>query len=87
MSEPKTREFEEVEIDQIAGRLFEWALRQPHPDRPIIGFGFGDPLTPVDLAEAVKQRSPAGMAFLRVLRYGGEVESLDSILDAFEHSC
>ncbi|MBE0533279.1 MAG: hypothetical protein IH626_20860 [Rhodospirillales bacterium] len=81
MVEPAAPDLTPEQIEQLSAALAHWAERHPRPNMPVIGFAYsGLPLTPIQLAQAVRERSQEGWAFLRVVRFGMEVAPFEAIL-------
>lgn len=55
------------QIDRLDRQLQAWAMTHPQPSRRIFGFASGTMLSPLEIADAVHNRTPDGMKFLRVV--------------------
>jgi hypothetical protein len=68
------------QIEQLAAALRDWAGRHPQPDEAVLGFVGSQALSPRELAGAVAQQSPDGRDFVRLVQFGLEVTSFETIL-------
>lgn len=68
------------QIQRLAAALRDWAGHHPQPDEPILAFAGSSALTPRDLAGAVAQQSDDGRDFVRLVQFGLEVASFETIL-------
>jgi len=74
-----------AQIAALDRQLQAWARAHPERGRRIFGFASGTLLSPLEIADAVHNRTPDGVRFLRlvgqVLRY--KDASLDDIIRSF----
>jgi hypothetical protein len=89
MATPDHAPLTKEEVRRVAESLARWAGRHPSPHRPVIAFGGGEALSPARLAEELRayvagEHNQAAERFLRTVRFGLEVTSLDKILSQLE---
>ncbi|MFI7408579.1 hypothetical protein ACIBU0_07935 [Streptomyces sp. NPDC049627] len=70
------------DMKKIVQAMHLWVERHPSPDKPFIQLGFGEALTPRQMADAVADHSnnEAGQLLLRMIEAGAEKYSLEDIL-------
>jgi hypothetical protein len=73
----------EDQVQVLVRALGEWAESHPRPNNPVIAFADGEALTPRQLVLEVRERTPNGEAFLRMVQCGLEVMPFDQIISGF----
>lgn len=73
----------ESQVAELADTLTRWARAHPNRDRPVVAFAGGRALAPSQIAAEVRERTPDGIAFVRMIRCGMEVASFEDILKSF----
>ena len=71
----------EEQLSGFVEQLYNWAIRDPHPDQPRMGFLGGELLTPLELYEAVVERTLDGLQLLEMVRYGLDAMSFDRLIE------
>lgn len=69
-------------VDRVVYAIDAWAERQPSPDDPAIALG-NQVFSPRQLAGEVKNNTPAGVLFLKIVENGLLEASLDEVVHGF----
>jgi hypothetical protein len=83
MAIPDSPELTSKQIQQLVVALRVWVKRHPRPDVPFLSFVGSRPLSPRQISSAVAQGTKEGEDFLRMVRFGIEVESFERIVIGF----
>jgi hypothetical protein len=78
----KKRRMDKATVDRVVHAIDVWAERQPSPDDPAIALG-DQVFSPRQLASEVKEHTPAGDLFLKIVENGLQEFPLDDIIHGF----
>jgi hypothetical protein len=83
MAKPDAPELTPAQVERLTSALRIWAERHPAPDDPLLAFAGSTVVTPRGLPEEIDARTANGLAFLRMVQFGCEVEPFERILARF----